>query len=213
MWQKMVLNIGLLACFALSALGGYPAPARDMPGAPLFILTLDGKLVYHDGTGPQIPEWEPWIGPGLETCGSRFGLDFGDHKEMLKQAEKLYGKKVRVTGRLEKRTLQGLIPHQIDVLVVSDLKPTVTLQAKLHYVITEWDTGKVLFTCDRVPELFCKCWSLRYGVTIDGKLYVLDFAGNTALGGEAEKLAGKLVVATGTLKAEVVTVTSLKPVP
>ena len=90
---------------------------------------------------------------------------------------------------------------------------SVTLRANLHYVVTEWSTGKVLFTCEKVPDPFCRCWSLGYGVTIDGKLYLLDFDANKALGAAAEKLVGKAVVVTGTLKGDVVMVTVINAVP
>jgi hypothetical protein len=475
----MLLVVGLLGCLTLPVLGGEPPSAHNIipgkPCIPLFILTLDGKLLPPDD-GPQIPEIERWVGPVLETNGSQYGLDFSESKDLLKQAEKLYGKKVRVTGRLEKRNLGEFHRHQVDVLVVSklqavesveqtikveikgklsrrlmvinperiledqphpetwtvweitangttyelniaalskvetlanqflgrtvivtgtrtgnvihvdDMKPddggvikktvhvemkgqflwradhcdilipdsrlivngktyvvklgedrklwhaavaldghraivtgtldgdtitataikadedfvkktvaveikgqlywnknllrcrvpefqlvsgkeyfglsfasdelrkqaeklsgedvlvtgtlrsdvpgidhitvtslkaddskyvkekvSVTLHGKMQYVITQWDTGKVLFTCDKLPEFFCKCWSIRYGVTIDGKLYLFNFDGNKALGAEAEKLVGKVVVVTGTLKDEVVAVSSMKP--
>jgi hypothetical protein len=389
MWKKMLLVACLFGGLALPALAQDKPDDRAEPQSrlPVFVLTLDGKLTYHDGSGPQIPEWDPWIGHGLETGGSWFGLDFREHKELLKQAEKLSGKKVRVTGRLEKQTLGGLIPHQIDVLVVTGLVPLTraddafvkktvrvemkgqflfradhadilipdcrltvegktyvvdlgadrdllhaaaaldghtaivmgtldgdtlkasaikgdgdfvrkkvsvevkgllerhgglrclspefsvtagkdyfglefadpelrksavqfsgktvvltgtleentergdiirvaslkaddgaavqeatasTLKGKLQYVITQWDTGEVLFTCDKLPEPFAKCWSIGHGVTVDGKLYRLHFGNDKDLREQAEKLVGQPVVAFGSLKQEVLTVASLK---
>jgi hypothetical protein len=311
MWKNMVLVAGLLGCLTIPSLGGGASPAYMIDaGKPNTPRVIDGKLVYHDGSGPRIDEVEPWIGPALETGGSWFGLDFGDNQQLLRQAEKLYGKKVRVTGRLEKRTLAGLWRQEIDVLVVSDVRPieavqqtiqveikgtlsgrpmidnparipedllplhawtiwhitadattyeldfgaarnlealagkldgrtviltgtregnvvhvkslkadgpyiketvSVVLHGKLHYVLTDAMTGKVLSTHDERPTAYYECTRLWHGVTIDGKLYLLDLADNKVLATDADKLAGKVVVVAGTLKGDVVTLASVKP--
>src|SRR5260370_7524839 len=145
MLKKMVFVAALLGSVALSALAeahSLVVPERASPGAPVFVLTLDGKLVFENGAGPRIPEIEVWIGARLETGGSWFGLDFGDNKGLLKKAQELYGKRVRVTGRLEKRHLGGLIPSTIDVLVVTGLQPP---EAVLNKTVHLEVKGRFLF--------------------------------------------------------------------
>jgi hypothetical protein len=207
MWKKMMLVAGLLGCLTYPLLGGEsPAAHNIIPGKPCIppvVRTLDGKLVYHDGSGPQIPEWEPWIGPGLETGDSWFGLDFREHKELLKQAEKLYGKKVRITGRLEKHTLQGLIRHQIDVLVVTDLQP---VEAVPQTVAVE---VKGLLKL-RIRQ----CVGTRFSLTTDKGYFGLEFA-NEELRNLAGRLNGATVIVTGMLaehtdRGNVITVTGVK---
>jgi hypothetical protein len=152
----------------------------------------------------------------LTTDQETFALDFAD-KGLRKLAEKLDGEDVIVTGLLTESQFDG------DHVTISGLKAAggkyvnetvmVTVQAKLHYVLTDADTGKVLSTSDERPKAFYECTRVWHCVTIDGRLYLLDFDSNKVLGGEAEKFAGKVVVVTGALKGDMVTVTSLKPVP
>jgi hypothetical protein len=216
MWKRTVLMAGLLASLGLPALAGQRSSAHDfLPGklaVPQFNLTLDGKLVYHDGWGPQIPEWDPWIGPALETGGSWLGLDFGKNRELLQQAAKLYGKKVRVTGRLEKRTLPGLIPHQINVLVVTVLRPIEAGQQTIQVEVK----GKLTRRIERIPDpdpRWGPCsWIVRqvWQITANGTAYQLDFAGDPSLLSTAGKLEGRTVILTGTRQGNIIQVRSLK---
>jgi hypothetical protein len=93
----------------------------------------------------------------------------------------------------------------------------VTVRARLHHVVKDARTGEVLFSCDRMPRPFSKSWALAYGVTIDGKLYVLDLDGDRSLLGQAAMFAGSEVVITGTLHGDRIAVTSLRlaqpPIP
>jgi hypothetical protein len=85
---------------------------------------FEGTLDYNDSSGPHIPEWDPWIGFGITANGRWYGLVLPESKEVQEMARKLVGKKVSVRGTVEKRTLNGLFPQQIEVIVVwPDLRP------------------------------------------------------------------------------------------
>jgi hypothetical protein len=298
--------------FAAAVLGGLTlSPAVESradvlatpskPDAPPCIVTLEGKLIAYDFLSPQIPEYEPWTAPSLEVGSAWYGLDFSENKALNDRVASLYGKTVKVTGRIEKRRLGGMIPHTINVLVVSKLKPvkepgsvkktvqvemkgqflfradhldilrpdsrlivngktyvveygtnsdlwhaavpldghtavvtgtldgntitatavkgvpdqvsakvSVAIEGKLQFVIKHFFTGEVLFTCDKLPECLSRSWSIGYGVTVDGRLYQFDLGNDGKLREQAEKLIGHSVLAEGTLKKDVVLVTSLK---
>jgi hypothetical protein len=101
-------------------------------------------------------------------------------------------------------------PRPDDGAAVNERAANTTLRSKLQYVIADWHTGEVLFTCDKLPEAVCKCWSISYGVTLDGKLYQLNVGHEKALRDQAKKFVGLPVVAVGTLERDVLTVASLK---
>ncbi len=171
---------------------------------------MKGRLCWnHYPLRCMVPEFD------LSTDKETFALDFAD-KGLRTMAEQLEGEDVIVTGTLTKNRFDGVHIAVTGMRAVGGkyVKETVcvSLQAELHHVLTDADTGKVLSTGDERPKAFDECTRLWYGLTIDGKLYLLDFDGNKPLGGEAEKLAGKAVVVTGTLKgSDIVTVTTLKP--
>jgi hypothetical protein len=133
MWRKTTVVLLLLACCVVLVPGTGRAERLDgfvprdgillpEPGDRLGLEEIQGTLDYNDGLGPQIPEWEPWVGYGLTAGQKWYGLVLPDRKDLQERARELVGKKVVVRGRLEKRTLQGLIPHQIEVLVVTGLR-------------------------------------------------------------------------------------------
>jgi hypothetical protein len=141
MWRKTIAVLLLLACGVVlvpgpsraGSLDGF-VPRGDIllpePGDRLGLEEIQGTLDYNDGLGPQIPEWEPWVGYGLTAGQKWYGLVLPDRKDLHDRAKELVGKKVVVRGRLEKRTLQGLIPHQIEVLVVTSLRAAEQAAAK-----------------------------------------------------------------------------------
>jgi hypothetical protein len=117
MWQKTTAALAVLVCgFTLTA-GAYGPPLSDSRPVQEF----EGTLDYLDGLGPRILEWDPWIGYGIRVGEKWYGLVLPERKDIQETAKKLVGKKAVVHGRVEQRTLGGLIPHQIDVIVVSDL--------------------------------------------------------------------------------------------
>jgi hypothetical protein len=187
---------------SLAALG---ADAQAAPGAPVFVLTLEGKLVYEDGTGPHIPEFEPWIGPGLDTGGTWFGLDFGKNKDLLERAEKLSGRRVRVTGRLEQRQLGGLIPRTIYVLVVTDLQPVKPDGGILKKTVHVEMKGQFLFRADRLDILLPDS-----RLTVNGQTYVVNFGNNRDLWRSATALDGHTAIVAGTLDGNTLNAVSIK---
>ncbi len=128
MWKKTAAALAVLTCcFAFTALAPGAGkvdtpPAGIIQGAKEF----EGTLDYNDGSGPHIPEWDPWIGFGITVDGRWYGLVLPESKDVQEMARKLIGKKVSVRGIVEKRTLNGLIPQQLEVIVVwPDLRPVV----------------------------------------------------------------------------------------
>jgi hypothetical protein len=133
MWRKTIAVLLLLACCVALVPGPSRAESLDEfvprgdiplpePGDRLGLEEIQGTLDYNDGLGPQIPEWEPWVGYGLTAGEKWYGLVLPERKDLQERAKELVGKKVVVRGRVEKRTLHGLIPHQIEVLVVTSLR-------------------------------------------------------------------------------------------
>jgi len=74
-------------------------------------------------------------------------------------------------------------------------------------------TGEVLFTCDKLPNAISRSWTVKYGVTIDGQLYLLGLDGDSTLRDRAEKFMGRPVLVEGTMKDNLVSVTNLELVP
>jgi hypothetical protein len=185
------------------------APDRLRTVDSAFILTLEGKLVY-EGLGPHIPECDPWIGPALETGGTVFGLDFRDNlesrkiEELFKRADKLYGKRVRVTGRLEKRQLGGLIPTTVYVLVVSDLQP-VKPAGVIRKTVEVQMKGQFLFRADHADIL-----KPDSRLIVNGKTYVVVFDGNDRVWRSAVHLDGHKAILTGRLDGDRIHATAVK---
>jgi hypothetical protein len=150
---------------------------------------------------------------GLTSGKKHFALDFAT-EELHKQAIKLDGQDVIAIGTLTENTFQG------DLITVTSVKAagghyvdqsvSVALRARLHLVIKDAISGKVLFCCDKLPEPFCKCWTVSYGVTINDQLYLLDLDANKALLGQAAMYVGNRVIVTGTLQGNRVVVSSLE---
>jgi hypothetical protein len=189
-------------------LGGLVTLGADAQAAPdaVFILTIEGKLVYTDGSGPRIPEFEPWIGPGLETGGTWFGLDFGKNKKLFERAEKLYGQRVLVTGRLEKRQLGGLIPHTINVLVVADLHSLPADGGILKKTVQVEMKGQFLFRADHLDILLPDS-----RLTVNGQTYVVNLGNNHDLWNVATAVDGHTAIVTGTLDGNTLNAVSIKP--
>ncbi len=89
-------------------------------------IEINGTLDYDDGgLRPRIPEFGVWVGYSVTVDGKWYGFDFANDKELEEKAKKLNGRRVLVKGRVEERNLDGFIPRQIKVVVVSDLEATV----------------------------------------------------------------------------------------
>src|SRR5262249_55125460 len=109
---------------------------------------------------------------GIKADGQEYRLYFPRH-DLWDLAENNAGKVVIVKATLTRE------PSGINRVKVSELKAddsgyvkktvSVTLRATLHCVITDSWTGKILFNSDKTPEPFNKSWTLRYGVTVNGK--------------------------------------------
>jgi hypothetical protein len=218
MWKAMVLAAGLAGCIPL-ARAAEPAVPRDIkegcfPFLPAYEevtrVEIKGKLGWK-----ETPAF--WR---VRVQVEYYYLDFGNNQTLLNLARKNLGNTVIVKGTLSRERLEGMEGEgRVNVLHVTSLEPddsgyvkktvSVTLRAKLHCVITDYWTGKVLFVSDKIPEPFCKCWSLRYGVTVNGKTYLLDLDGDKALVGKAAMLLGHEVQVAGTLQGDQVRVESL----
>jgi hypothetical protein len=90
----------------------------------------------------------------------------------------------------------------------------VEMTGKLRCVVTQWNTGEILFVTDTVPANPSRSWALHTGLTIDGRTYLLDAGGNKALARQlvpTAKLLGQWAEVRGTLggKGDRVTVTRL----
>jgi hypothetical protein len=204
MGKKMLFVVALFGNLTLGALGADSAAANLVrtPDAPVFILALDGTLMYEDGARPHIPEVDPWIGPAFESGGSWFGLDFGNNNKLLMEAQRLYGHKVRITGRLEKRCLGGLIPRTVDVLVVTVLKANGGIIKKSVHVEMK---GRFVFRADRADILMPDS-----RLIVDNKTYVVNFGGNSSLWHSAVPLDGHAAIVTGTLDGDTISATAIK---
>jgi hypothetical protein len=164
----------------------------EMKGRFLFradhldILRPDSRLIVNDKT---------------------YVVDLGSDRDLWTAAAGLDGHTAIVTGTLDgDRITATAIKADND-----QIKETVAVEikGKLQYVITMRHTGEVLFTCDKLPKYLARCWSVRYGVTADGKLYLLDLGDNKELQKEAEKLVTTNVTVQGTLQGDEVRVKSL----
>ncbi|HEY1860245.1 MAG TPA: hypothetical protein VGG61_07820, partial [Gemmataceae bacterium] len=156
---------------------------------------INGVLEFEDGAlRPHIPEFGAWMGFGITADGKWFGLDLGEGKDRLDFAErielakKLVGKRVLVRGKVEERTLDGLIKQQIKVVVVSDLQEVDTRES-----ITLQLTG--VFHVD-APITYLQNAPV---ITVDGQMYFIDYEGAEGIFAEAKKLDGKRVALTGRL--------------
>jgi hypothetical protein len=162
--------------------------------------------------------WNRWVRCrvtrfSVSTANEYFGLEFAS-KDLENLAGKLADQTVVLSGTLEENTDRG------DIITVTALKAaelpkvpekvSVAVQGKLQFVIKHFLTGEVLFTCDEMPAAFSRSWSLGYGVTVDGRLYQFDLGNDAKLREQVEKLIGHSVLAEGTLKKDVVQVTSVK---
>jgi hypothetical protein len=220
MWKKTTLAAGLLGGLALAALGAEPAPAKEGGKAPAEVraprITLYGELLSHRGDGPMDAEWNEWVGPGLDTGPSWFRLDFGGNKGLLGQAGKLFGKRVRVRGRLEVREWKGTAERvegrsrRITVLVVSDLDPLVEVRGKLTKRTERWG----LSGCGPNGDGFICAMGLIdvWEIAIDGKTCQLEL-GSPHLRALAGRLEGRKILATGVRVGDgILTVVDLQPV-
>jgi hypothetical protein len=198
MWKMMLLAAGVLSTLSLPVDGATSLSAPCLPP----VQRVDGKLTFEDGRGAQIPEWEPWIGPGVETPDDWFGLDFKGNKELAARAAEWCGKQVRVTGRVERRTLSGLIPHQIRVLVVSDLQLLDTVKKPVTVELK----GQFVFRADRLDILRPDA-----RLSVDGKTYIVDLGNNRTLWQHAACLDGHPAVVTGTLQGDTIRADALRP--
>jgi hypothetical protein len=148
------------------------------------------------------PAWQLYVND------TAYALVFDDNS-LAARANELVGRTVTVTG------VQADDGIQVATLKADDeyLKVTQTdieIKGKLRYVLTMWDTGKVVMVCDRLPEAFAKCWIVNYGFEIDGQVYVLDFHGDKWLQKNAGRYLGHTVTAAGTLSGDRVKVDRLE---
>jgi hypothetical protein len=214
MWKTMVLMVGLVGCLTLSAHGAEPLADQNGDkgklGISVSLVTREGKLTQED-PWKGAKEYGEWGGLGLQSGDHWYGLDFGANEELLKQMEKLNVKKARVTGLLTKRTLKGMIPHTIDVLVVTELQPVEAIQKTVQVEIKGQLRSQ--FRCpmcitNRVNGVrdYLSYWE----VVVNETTYELYVGDNKDLRDLAEKLTGQTVIVTGTREGEVVHVKSLK---
>jgi hypothetical protein len=148
------------------------------------------------------PVWQLYVNDQTYT------LVFDDNS-LLARANELVGRTVTVTG------VQADDGIHVATLKADDeyLKVTQTsveIKGKLRYVLTMWDTDKVVMVCDQLPEAFAKCWIVNYGFEIDGQVYVLDFHGDKWLQKNAGRYVGHTVTAAGTLNGDRVKVDRLE---
>jgi hypothetical protein len=171
---------------ALTAYAGRNGSIAVMPR----LIRVEGQLGYDDGRGPRIPEYGTWGGPFVQTGDHWYGLDFGKNKELQETAKRLYGKTVVVEGIPEVRPVPGLIPHNIDVIVVTRLSAASEWHHKTVHVEGKLTKQQLFSPTDRYL-------GVQWELTADGKTYVLDLPHNEQLWNQAEALAGKRVVVTG----------------
>jgi hypothetical protein len=152
-------------------------------------IEINGILEREDRVlRPQIPEFGVWHGYGIAANGKWFGLEFVGDREWEKQLMDLTGKRVRVKGKVEERTLDGLIKHNIKVVVVSELD-AIDLRESVHVELTGVFHVSAPITYLQTAPV----------VTVGGQTYVIDYEGAEGIFQAARKLDGKTVVLTGRL--------------
>jgi hypothetical protein len=229
MGKNLVLVAGLISSLTLSARGTEQAKVeRGMCPAELsvqFRVMKEGKLVYLDPIRPKIPEASEWDGYGMEVGGKFFGLDLGSDKELGQRVGKLLGKKVRVTGTVEQRTLPGWTKHwdrRIDVLVVTEIESAENVQKTIHvkmkgklkclHVTYDLITGTLNSVHDNWDAPQSRCEVKVPGLEVNGKLYGLTDVRPTSADDakQFERLCGRMVIVTGTQEGDFIMVHSLE---
>src|SRR5262249_40920330 len=139
----------------------------------------------------------------LIVNGKTYVVDFGTNSDLWHSAVPLDGHMAIVTGTLDGNTVAATSIKAAELPKVPE-KVTVAVQGKLQFVVKHFFTGEVLFTCDELPTVLSRSWSVGYGVTVDGRLYQFDLGSDAKLREQVEKLIGHSVLAEGTLKKDVV---------
>jgi hypothetical protein len=140
-----------------------------------------------------------------------YSLDFTD-PNLEVEAQKLAGRTVILTGVMEGDCIHvaGLKAANDEYLKVTET--AVEIKGKLQYVITEWNTKKVVMVCDQLPEDMCESWVVNLGVVVDGQTYILDSGENLKLHHRAEMFVGVPVLINGKLDGNQVKDFWLNPV-
>jgi hypothetical protein len=169
MGKTMALVLAGLVCLGVASRGVADVP-RCFPAQD-----IEGKLYKVDTYSP-LPRvlQRTWK---LDAGGKTYVLDLGKGPGLVKEAERLQGRRVIVTGWVCGTT--------VAVVGLKEAPPkqtvTVEIKGKLCCVVTHWATGEVLFVTDAMPTPISRSWALYTGVTIDGRTYLLDHGGNKAL--------------------------------
>jgi NAD-dependent DNA ligase len=161
-----------------------------------------------DGLSLMVVFKEVWQ---ITADGKTYELDFDSNKELREMAEKLNGKTVILTGRLEERSRRVRVSAGSEgsktpvymhvpyhVVVVTGLKAAEgdyvkqMIQVEVRGKLSWYNPYLIL----EAKELLAKVWT----VTANGTTYELDFGGNKCLAGMIQKLEGKTVLVTGTLE-------------
>jgi hypothetical protein len=163
----------------------YP-PIPEFPALPVEARTPRDFPPYEFA-----PIWQIVVGD------KTYALNFGVAETLMAKANELAGRTVILTGVLENETTIRVAGLKAGEEYLKVTETTAEVKGKLRYVITMWDSGEVVQVCDKLPEPFCKCWSVNYGFEIDGKVYILDLHGDKKLERKARKFLGLTVTASG----------------
>jgi hypothetical protein len=168
---------------------------------------INGILDDDDGgLRPRIPEFGTWIGYSIMADGKWFALDFGGNKEREENAKKLIGMRVIVRGKLEERTLDGLIKQQIKVAVVSELDATDVNDSAVETINLNIMGELKHEVLERLPPVD------QWSITVEGQTYSLQFSPDVPKE-KPDSLAETRVFASGRLLADgMVLVTGIRAV-
>jgi hypothetical protein len=229
MWKNLAPMLGGLALSLPVLAADRPAntggATRDYLKKTTHV-ELRGKLEFVERPAWHLEEMVPANGarrlpPQLRTGywqvtvnGQAYRLDFGCAKQLFREADNLRGKTVLVTGTVEeymshrspRPDAEGRVPTILFPPVKQKVVHVATLQAfaadAARETVTVEARGKLAFEGGILPEPRGIRWNpwRGYTVTINGKLYRLDFSANAKAELTASRLCGNNVVVTGRLE-------------
>jgi len=176
------------------------------PPLPEFLVQPAGAKAPRDFPPYDMgPFWQ--IAVGDKTYALNFA--YAGAEGLLDRANELNGRTVILTGELENDTTIRVTDLKAGDEYFKVTETRAEVKGKLRYVITMWDSGEVVQVCDKLPEPFCKCWSVNYGFEIDGKVYVLDLHGDKRMESDAKNCLGLTVTVSGVVTGDRLKVDSL----
>jgi hypothetical protein len=152
---------------------------------------INGTLGHDNDPSLPIEEYDHWTGYSITADGKWYAVEFSD-KDHEGKAKDLVGKRVRITGTLADRKMDGLIPHSIKLITATEFGEAARAKEEITIALTGKLEVKAMITYLYTEPV----------ITVNGQAYVIDYEGAEGVFADARKLDGKMVVLTGRLAGE-----------